>query len=279
MSGTVILGADGQLGRELSLAFPEAEKFYHSRDNQPKVDFLQIDSLEQLLSEFKPDVILNASALAKVDLCENDRTLALTINGEAIRTLVKVARRFKSLLVHVSTDYVFDGKDGNYSEHAPPNPLNYYGLSKLIGDIYAQSYEDAIIVRTSGVFGYSNNYPMFVYKKLSKGEKVYAIKGNYSPIHAKNLALSIKRLTELDYRGVLNVAGEKISRLELAVKIAARFNFDDSLVSENDSISSMNAKRPYDSSLDITKAKKLLNFDFMSVDSNLAAFEERLSES
>lgn len=278
MSGIVILGSGGQLGRELSLLFPEARKFYHTGPSGGKIDLSNLDGLEKTLLEIHPDVILNGAALANVDLCEKEKKLAYLINAEAVRVLVRVAKNIGSLLVHVSTDYVFDGKEGNYTEDSVPNPLNYYGLSKLIGDAYALSYENSIVVRTSGVFGYNKNFPLFVLNRLRENEPVTAIKGYYSPIHAKNLAESIKHLLAFEFRGVINIAGERISRYDFAVSIAEKFNLGKALVSENQSIANMNATRPFDSSLDISKAKGILGFDFQSLESNLNAFSERIDQ-
>lgn len=279
MSGTVIIGAGGQLGRELSLLFPDSLKFSHSDSAGNQLDLTRTDEVRAVLSELHPDIILNAAALANVDLCEENKKLAFLVNGESIKTLVTVAREIGSLLVHVSTDYVFDGENGNYREDSVPNPLNYYGLSKLIGDAYALSYENAIVVRTSGVFGYSKNFPLFVFDRLRNSLPVTAIKGYYSPIHAKNLAKVIGFLYTSEFRGVINVAGERKSRYDLAINIAEKFDLDKSLVSEKQNVSSMNATRPFDSSLDITVAKRELDFDFHSTVSNLDAFEQRIRQS
>ena len=279
MTGTLILGAGGQLGRELSILLPDSTKYFHSGSGGFKFDLRNFGELEKIVLKMEPDVILNASALANVDLCEKEKKLAFDINAYSLKTLSQAARRCGSLLVHVSTDYVFDGSDGNYGEGSVPNPINYYGMSKLLGDTYVDSYENSIIVRTSGVYGYNNNFPLFVLNKLRKGDPITAIKGFYSPIHAQNLARSIVSIAESSFRGLVNVAGVKVSRFELAVAIAEKFNLNSSLVAENVDLASLNAKRPYDSSLNITLARSMLKSDFYSIDSNLSAFAEKLGHS
>ena len=152
MSEIIIFGAGGQLGRELSYLFPEAQKIFHKDPSGIIYDIGNETFVKKIIESNKPDIIINAAALANVDLCEKDNALAYHTNGESVKALTKYSRANNSLLVHVSTDYVFDGKTGNYHESSIPNPINYYGTSKLIGDIYASSYENSIIVRTSGVF-------------------------------------------------------------------------------------------------------------------------------
>lgn len=269
MSEIIIFGAGGQLGRELSYLFPEAQKIFHKDPSGIIYDIGNETFVKKIIESNKPDIIINAAALANVDLCEKDNALAYHTNGESVKALTKYSRANNSLLVHVSTDYVFDGKKGNYDESSIPNPINYYGTSKLIGDIYANSYENSIIVRTSGVFGYTNNFPKFVLKNLTENEEINAIKGFYSPIHAHYLALAISHIIKTDFRGIINIAGDRISRFDLALKIAQLFNLNSDLIRESEPPSNMVARRPFDSSLDINLAQRLIGIDFYSSSENL----------
>lgn len=267
----LIIGSEGQLGRELTKLYPDSIGTSHVPS---KASYLQIeneDSIIKCLTSEKPDVVINCAALTNVDRCEKEREYAYKVNGLAVRYMAMKCKEIGAKLVHVSTDYVFDGIDGNYLENAPPNPVNYYGLSKLAGEQFAFSVRENLVIRTSGVFGYSNNFPLFVYKKLKSGETVSAIKGFYSPIHARELALAVKRLIELKEEGIVNVAGERVSRMEFALNIAEYFSLDENLVRESDQVPLLQAKRPFDSSLNIEKAIKLIDFDFYSTRSNLEA--------
>ena len=277
MERILILGAGGQLGRELLNIYPDAIGFYHADSKKSVIDLSDFLSISRKIVSAHPDVIINAAALANVDRCEKEREYALAVNGYAVKAMVSSARELGIPFIHVSTDYVFDGSESLYTENSTPNPINYYGLSKLAGDIYADSYDKSLIVRTSGVFGYSSNFPKFVYKTLSEGNAVKAIPGFYSPIHARNLAIAIRKLIDLNQRGIINVAGERISRFDLAKQIAEVFGFSQSLITESAEVKSMIAKRPYDSSLDIAKAKGLLHEDLFSVKSNLNRFMETVS--
>ena len=186
---TLILGADGQLGTELMKIFPDSVGSPHSGSR--KLDIQDFAAVSGLLFEESPELIINASALTNVDLCEEEKTTAIRTNGYAVGNIVECARELNSYFIHVSTDYVFDGLIGNYNENSTPNPVNYYGLSKLIGDVFAQSYRKSLIIRTSGVFGRANNFPRFSYNALKYGKGLNVIEGYYSPIHARLLAESI----------------------------------------------------------------------------------------
>lgn len=277
MTKTVIIGAGGQLGRELSMIYPDAIKYYHSGNGNCNIDLSDSIQIYCQLKKIKPDVIINAAALANVDTCEKNRRLAYSINAEPLKILSSISRELGALLIHVSTDYVFDGETGNYNETSLPNPINYYGLSKLVGDIYALGYTNSIVVRTSGVYGYNNNFPLFVLNNLRNNYPVSSIKGFYSPIHAKLLAEGIRVIADTDFRGLINIAGERTSRYNFAIEIAKKFQLSQELIKENDSLLSLNARRPFDSSLDCSLAKQIIKIDFSSLTANIKAFEQRLA--
>jgi dTDP-4-dehydrorhamnose reductase len=184
-----------------------------------------------------------------------------------VKHIVRASRVVEAYLIHISTDYVFDGEKGLYKEEDLPNPINYYGLTKLLGETYALSYDDSLVLRTSGVFRHKG-FPIYVYKTLKEGKEVSAFKGYYSPISARKLAEAISELIDYRKTGILNVAGERVSRADLATKIKEKFNLP-GVVKEVDNVKGWIAKRPFDSSLDISKAKKILSVDFYSLDENL----------
>lgn len=266
---TIIFGSNGQLGKEILKVFPGTIGFSHNQVNVTK-----IDEIYKAIDTETPSIIINATAYTNVDRCEEEKQTAFNINGTAVKNLVQVSRRYGSYFIHVSTDYVFDGADGDYNEESVPNPINYYGLSKLVGDIYADGYDNSLIVRTSGVFGHSNNFPMFAFNSLKEGKKISVLDGYYSPIHARTLSLAIKTITEKHHTGIINVAGERNSRLNLSQEIAKLFDFDEKLISLANDTSNFKAKRPFDSSLNINKAKQLIPWDFYSLNKNLAMLSD-----
>ncbi|QKR00840.1 NAD(P)-dependent oxidoreductase [Metallosphaera tengchongensis] len=266
---TLILGASGQLGIELSSLFPEAIRTYSSSEvpGGVKLDVTDFQVLEDFILKVRPDVVVNATAYTDVDGCERDRERAMKVNSEAVRHVVRASRVVEAYLLHVSTDYVFDGGKGMYAETDLPDPVNYYGLSKLVGEAYALSYDDSLVVRTSGVFRHKG-FPVYAYNTLRKGGEVLAFKGYYSPISGKLLAEAIKELVETRRTGVIHVAGERVSRYELALRVAEAYDLPKN-VKEVDEVRGWVAKRPFDSSLDVSRARKLVSVDFYSLEENL----------
>jgi len=266
----LIFGASGQLGLELSKILQgDLIKVYNSNkiEDGYKLDLTNFSMVEDFILKKKPDIIINTAAITDVDKCETEKDIAYKVNAEAVKHIVRATRVIEAYFIQISTDYVFDGQKGLYKEEDLPNPINYYGLTKLLGDTYALSYDDSLVIRTSGIFR-NKGFPIYVYKALKENREVNAFKGYYSPISARKLAEAINEIIQYRKTGIINIAGERISRYELALKIKEKFNLD-GIVKEVDNIENWVAKRPFDSSLDISKAKKLLSVDFYSLDENL----------
>lgn len=276
MSVILLIGSGGQLGKEINSLIPDAIVTDHNPGGEHYLSIDDFSSLERILMKVSPDIVINAAAFTGVDLCETERERAYSVNAESLRVLAEVSREMGSFLVHFSTDYVFNGREGRYTEASIPDPVNFYGLSKLIGDAYALAYPDSLVIRTSGVFGGLKNFPGFVLEKLRKKQGVSALKGYYSPIHASLLAKAALKLTNLRMKGLFNIAGDRISRSDLAVRIANEFDLDGTLVSEADFLPGLIASRPFDSSLDVSGAVKVLDFDFHTTDASIKAFRSSL---
>jgi dTDP-4-dehydrorhamnose reductase len=153
MTSILLIGAAGQLGRELQRKLPCVGTLT-SLDRE-RLDLTQPDRIYQAVYECKPDVIVNAAAYTAVDQAEREPNLAHAINSEAPTTLAEIANRIGASLVHVSTDYVFDGQAHTpYLETAPTGPISAYGRSKLAGEIgIRQACDRHIILRTAWVYG------------------------------------------------------------------------------------------------------------------------------
>lgn len=148
----VLFGKNGQVGWELQRILPSLGQVVALDYNE--LDLADLKALENRLKELKPDLIVNASAYTAVDKAESERDLALKINGQAPGVMAEAARRSGAMLVHYSTDYVFDGEKGSpYVESDVTNPLNVYGESKLAGEVAIQQAAEAyLILRTSWVY-------------------------------------------------------------------------------------------------------------------------------
>lgn len=280
MSYVVILGASGQVGRALLSLYPESSAYDHST-TVGGTDVTNMQRLEEMYRSEKPEIVINATAFTNVDACEVEKDKAFAVNSSGVRNLAILCRKYSSKLIHISTDYVFSGMEGLYQEESTPDPINYYGFSKSVGEAYALSLESSLLIRTSGVFGYGKNFPRFVYDSLRKSQSVDVIDGFYSPITAELLSRSVKYLIDHnnEINGILNIAGDRISRFDLANVIARTFDLEPSLIRSAHKLSGLKAPRPYDSSLDISKAKNIINFDFHSLKANMDSFRTMLANS
>lgn len=274
MRSLIIFGASGQLGKSLSAIFPEAVPYSHSLGER-KADITDFVQLKEIFESEKPEIVINASAFTNVDECESVKERAFIVNSLGVRNIAMLCGKYSTKFINFSTDYVFSGKKGLYSEESIPNPINYYGFSKAIGDAFALSLQSSLVIRTSGVYGYGKNFPRFVHDNLKARKVVHVIEGYYSPITSDLLARSVRYLVDRnpDISGVLNIAGERISRIDLAKTIARTFDLDSQLIVKAQKLPIMKAIRPYDSSLNISKAKKIIDFDFYSENANMQSFE------
>lgn len=271
----LLTGATGLLGYNiLNLLADKGYKIiaaYHrtpiefSGDN---VDWVSIDLENELeivnnILNIKPDVIMHVAAYTDVDGCEINKEKAFKVNYLATKAISHISMKTHAYLVYVSTDYVFDGEKGMYKESDLPNPVNYYGLTKLLGEtaILSMLPESSLVLRTSGLYGYSptgkKNFGINALEKLVKGEEVHAFYDQYlSPTYAYFLAEGLIKVIEKKIVGVLHLAGERLSRYDFAVLLAKALGVDRALIkpiSLRDA--KLVAKRPRDSSLDTSRAK------------------------
>jgi len=149
----LLIGKDGQLGEELHTLLPDLGMV--KAVGRAELDLTQPDAIRQLIQEIEPQVIVNAAAYTAVDKAESEPDLAHAINGTAPTVMAEMAQEVGATLIHVSTDYVFDGqKNTPYLESDPTNPLGVYGQSKLAGEEGIRSQCDRhFILRTAWVYG------------------------------------------------------------------------------------------------------------------------------
>ncbi len=164
----LVLGSEGQVGWELRHRLACMGEVIGV--DYPQVDFSSADSIREIVRAAAPAVIVNAAAYTAVDKAESETELAMAINGTAPGVLAEEAKRLGSLLVHYSTDYVFDGtKQGPYVETDAPHPLNVYGSSKLAGDEAIEAVGgNFVILRTSWVYGARGNNFLLTMLRLAK---------------------------------------------------------------------------------------------------------------
>lgn len=267
-----ITGGSGLLGSKIAeIAVDkgyEVYSGYHSHKPEfgeaVKFDLANPESISGIIHEVKPDVIIHSAALTDVDRCEKERDMAYRINAEGTGIVAGVAGELGSFLVYVSTDYVFDGERGMYREEDETNPVNHYGYTKLAGEQHCQ---DFCIARTCVIYGARPasgkvNFVLWLIDRLEKGEGVRIVTDQLiTPTLNTNLAKMILECAERRLKGIFHLAGAtRVSRFEFAKEIAKVFGLDESLIipSRMDEINWI-AKRPRDSSLDVSKAVEYLN--------------------
>lgn len=216
-----------------------------------------------LVQKLKPDYIIHTAALTDVDHCERDKRLAWNINVEGTRHISEISRKISAKLVYISTDYVFDGYGGMYKENDSTNPIDYYGATKLGGENLAKDLKDCIIVRPSVLYGWNPmklNFVTWVIQELKRGNAINVVNDQFnSPTLADNLVELILELIEKEENGIFHASGsERISRLDFAIRIAEIFGLNKDLIKPitSDQLN-WTAKRPMDSSLDVSKISRI----------------------
>ena len=171
MRNILLTGADGQIGWELQRSLTDLGRLFAY--DRTQLDLARPDSIVQVMREIKPDIVVNAGAYTAVDQAETEKELAMQINGTAPGILAEEARRLGSILIHYSTDYIFDGSSRKpYSEDDTPNPLNAYGASKLAGETAIEKAGgNYLILRTSWVYGIRGKNFLMTMLKLAEEKK------------------------------------------------------------------------------------------------------------
>jgi dTDP-4-dehydrorhamnose reductase len=250
MKRILVCGANGLLGQRLSMmlstqtdievlntSVERSFVFDNRLFDYTQLDITQRGDVKSLLSSFQPTVIINAAAATNVDWCETNREEAWKVNVTAVENLVEAARKVGAHLVHVSTDYVFDGKSGPYDEEAKPNPISYYGKSKLAGENVIRGAEiPYTIIRTIVLYGsginVKPNFALWIIESLRKGVRIRCVDDQLSnPTFVGDLALAILKACDLNRAGTFHVCGsEFLSRYDFALRVAEVFGLNRQLI-------------------------------------------------
>jgi len=221
-----VLGSGGQLGTELRKALGSWQVFPFTRRELDICDFVYA---AETLNALRPDVVINTAAFNRVDDCEEEISRAFWVNAFAVRKLAQVCAKLDCTLVHISTDYVFDGeKNTPYSEEDSPNPVNVYGASKLAGEHFSRNIcRKHLVIRTAGVFGLAGsrakggNFVETMIRLAQQGKPIRVVNDQVlSPTYAKDLAYTISELLRLGALGLFHVANSgQCSWYQLAAKV------------------------------------------------------------
>jgi len=239
-----------------------------------------------------PRVIVNTAALTNVDYCETHKEQAESVNFRGVRNLAEATRKNECRLIQVSTDSVFDGTYGHYSESDTPHPLNYYSMTKLEAEKVVSSLSNYAIARPSVIHGWHSqvigapsgstkpmNFAMFVLDKLRNNETVRAIRDQYSsPTFADNLAEALLRLAKSTENGLFHTAGRScLSRYEFAIKLTQIFGYSTKLVQPIfTSEFEQQAERPKNCCLRVEKAEKALGMRFLTAEEGIIEMKRQV---
>jgi dTDP-4-dehydrorhamnose reductase len=289
----LVTGASGLYGSKLAeIATARNYEVYsgYSRDQPAYGTSIQFDvsdknRVEDVFKEIDPEVVVHAAALTDVDKCEINKELAWKINVKGTRNIVEAVKATNVFLVYISTDYVFNGEKGRYKEADQPDPINYYGLTKLKAEEIVTDFADeCCIARASVVYGSTPaagkvNFALWVLNKLKRNEQARIVTDQWnSPTLNINMAEMTLEIIKRKLTGTFHLCGAtRINRYDFAKQIASSFNLDSNLICPATSAEfSWAAKRPRDSSLDTAKTQQTLKNKPLQITSALERMREEL---
>ena len=286
MKTILITGAYGQLGLSFGKLFHSKYEIYYSGKNyNPKTGiYLDITNpilYDEVLSFVKPDLVINFAALTNVDLCEQKPELAFSVNLGGLTNLVDL---FDGPIIQISTDYVFDGENGPYSENDITNPINFYGASKLESEkILLENSNDNLVIRTNVLYDHSNNtsasFLNWVVESLKNENEINIVEDQWNnPTWTSSLAVVLDKAIDKGLGGLVHWGdGDWISRYEFAIKIASSFSLKTSLIKPilTKDLKQI-ANRPLKSGLQTDFAQKLLNLEPPSIEECLDSIKKQI---
>lgn len=305
MTKILITGSNGLLGQKLvyklrnlnnikCIATAKGENRLIAKDgyDYATLDITNRKNVEEILSTYLPDVVINTAAMTNVDACETDKENCWAMNVNAVEFQVSVLENLKKIhpnynpqFIHLSTDFIFDGKHGPLDEQAIPNPLSYYAESKLAAEVIVQkSNLHWAIARTVLVYGIVDNMSrsnivLWVKQNLEQGKVINVVDDQFrTPTLAEDLADGCILIAEKKAQGIYNISGKDFySILELAQVVADYYKLDKSLIKPSKSTDiKQPAKRPPITGFIIDKAKNELGYNPHSFIEGIQILEEQI---
>jgi dTDP-4-dehydrorhamnose reductase len=297
----LITGASGLFGTKLAeMATTKSWEVYsgYNRQEPPfgtpvQLDITNENQVEEAIKKTSPSAVVHAASLTDVDKCETDKTLAWKTNVEGTKHIANATKASNTFLVYISTDYVFNGEVGYYKEIDIPEPINYYGLTKLKAEELVKGLTDYYcIARSSVIYGANAasgkiNFALWLLDKLNRNEYAKVVTNQWnSPTLNTNLAAMTIEIIERNLTGIFHLSGAtRISRYEFAKLIAQTFNLNEKLIIP-DTLAAFSwearalwaAKRPKDSSLNTSKAQQTLKTTPLRIHEALEQFKMELTQ-
>lgn len=297
MQKILITGSNGLLGQKLvellsrcigyNLLLASKEErsvFGEGMLTYVRMDLTQRQEIRNVVEEFEPEVIVNTAAITDVDKCETEKEATWRVNVTGVENLVQAAKLTGARLIHLSSDYVFDGKSGPYGELDRPNPINYYGKTKLASEnVLRTSGIPSAIVRTIVLYGQArevrNNFVLWVLKNLNEKKQIRVVDDQIStPTFVDDLAYGILKIIELERTGIYHISGpDMVSRYGIALAVAKVFSLDRKLLSPVKSIVLRQAApRPLKTGFITLKAETDLGIKMSGIEQGLIALRHQL---
>ncbi len=290
MRNVLLTGAYGQVGTALRRILNDNSDFnlILSSLKTPKGELgISIDvrnkvSINEIFKSFDIDIIIHLAAMTDVDECEKNPKKAKEININGTKNFCE---NFEGYFVYISTDYVFDGKNGPYSENNPVNPINIYGSTKLEAEKLVLSKSgDNLIIRSNVIYDYNMNskasFLNWVIESLKNNKKINVVNDQYNnPTSAESLAIAIIKSINKNLNGVVHWADkELINRYEFSLRIAKAFDLDTKLISPitSDELNQI-AMRPLKSGLNSKFLSRKINIKPANLDESLANIKTRIN--
>ena len=261
---TLLLGADGQLGTDLTKIYP-AEKLIPLTIED--INVCDYDGVRRIFGEHRPDAVINTAAYHRVDECEEHPDRAMEINALAVRNLALACKEIDAILVHFSTDYVFDGELSRpYTEEDTPRPLSAYAISKLAGELYIRYlHEKHFVIRLCGLYGVvgsmekGTNFVETMLKLANESKEISVVSDQtLTPTYTRALAPVLKALIETRRYGLYHMTSEGgCSWYEFAAAIFELSGLEPNLSPTTSDVYKTPAKRPRYSVLENANLKKI----------------------
>ncbi len=267
----LIIGASGLIGSHLYReAARNGEAVMGTYCGRPGSDLTFLDlsndaDLDRILQEFDPNVVYLPAAIPNVDWVESNPDLAKRINVDSPLRLIELLRHSGVKLVYYSSDYVFNGQDGPYSEEDGPDPVNEYGWQKLrVEEAIQSNLTDWLVLRVTVAYGWERQPKNFAHRlvnQLRAGESVRVPSDQFgNPTYAPNLSQATRELVSIKARGIFHLAGEtRVARYEFAREIARVFVLPEDRVLPVTTVDlNQTARRPLNAGMIVKKAQGLL---------------------
>jgi len=292
----LVTGANGLLGEKCTLqlnrnfevvATDLQENLIFDGDlTYRPLDITEEERVKEVIKDEDPEIILNCGAFTDVDASEENKEKAREINVQGVQNLVNSASPLGAHIIHISTDYIFDGTNGPYKEDDEISPVNFYGQTKYESErILIGSKIPWTIIRTNVIFGYSKNreasFVNWVIQSLSRGDKIQVVNDQFgNPTWADGFAQMVEELVQERPEGIYHYGGKDyLSRFEFALSIADVFSLDNQLIQKVKTRAlDQEAKRPYKAGLVSDKLLNELDIKLFGVKEALKNMKEEMEE-